>query len=60
VSKKNADVRVYVVESKSVSPVLLQADQERQFTIDEASEKELLTLPKMWSTQKTKCLIEDD
>jgi hypothetical protein len=63
IAKKNADVRVYVVESKSISPVLLQADQERQFTIDEVSEKELLTLPKMWSstaTKPTKCLIEDD
>jgi hypothetical protein len=72
IAKKNADVRVYVVESKSVSPVLLQADQESRFTINEASEKELLTNPKagvnvntldkMWSTanKPTKCLIEDD
>lgn len=76
IAKKNADVRVYVVESKSVSPVLLQTDQESRFTIDEASEKEMLTnpkagvntlpkagvntLPKMWSTKQTACLIEDD
>jgi len=68
--KHGSDVRVYVVESKSVSPVLLQTDQESRFTIDEASEKEMLTnpkagvntLPKMWSTasKPTKCLIEDD
>jgi hypothetical protein len=60
IAKKNADVKVYVVESKSVSPLLLQTDQESRFTIDEASEKELLTIPKMWSTKPTKCLIEDD
>ena len=67
--RHGSDVRVYVVESKSISPVLLQADQESRFTIDEVSEKEMLTipkagvntLPKMWSTsQTTKCLIEDD
>ena len=44
--KHGSDVKVYVVESKSVSPVLLQADQESRFTIDEASEKEMLTIPK--------------
>jgi hypothetical protein len=58
--KHGSDVKVYVVESKSVSPVLLQTDQESRFTIDETSEKELLTIPKMWATKPAKCLIEDD
>jgi len=60
IAKKNAEVRVYVVESKSVSPVLLEADPEI-FTIDSSKERDILTIPQMFATgQRTKCLIEDD
>jgi hypothetical protein len=59
---KSRPCEVYVVESKSVSPVLLEVDRESMYTIAEKDEKEILTLPKMWSTatNSTKCLIEDD
>jgi len=60
VKKRGAEgCRVYVVESKSISPVLLEADLETRYTVADNDEKEILTLPKMWSN-KTKCLIDDD
>jgi hypothetical protein len=46
---------VYVVEAKTVSPVLLEVDQ--VIDINEKDEADILTLPKMWLT---KCLITDD
>ena len=46
---------VYVVEAKTVSPVLLEVDQ--VIDINEKDEADILTLTKMWST---KCLITDD
>jgi len=55
--KRGCTVPVYVVESKTVSPVLLEVEQAVRHTIDEAQEKAILTLPSMWST---KCLIMDD
>jgi hypothetical protein len=55
--KRGCAVPVYVVESKTVSPVLLEVEQVTRHMIDEAQEKAILTLPSMWST---KCLIMDD
>ena len=50
---------VYVVTANSVSPVLLEVDRDIRVTVSEEDEKDILTLPKMWSSQ-TKCLIVDD
>jgi hypothetical protein len=52
---KNKGCPVYVVEAKTVSPVLLEVDQ--VIDINEKDEADILTLTKMWST---KCLITDD
>lgn len=56
--KHGSDVRVYVVESKSVSPVLLEVDRENIYNIIEKHEKEILTIPKMFATAK--CMIVDE
>jgi len=58
-SKITSDFRVYVVSANSVSPVLLEVDQVQQFSVSEKDEKDILTLPKLWST-KNKCMITDD
>jgi hypothetical protein len=55
---KNKGCPVYVVEAKTVSPVLLEVDQ--VIDINEKDEADILTLPKMWSTKPTTCLITDD
>jgi len=62
IAKKRPGCPVYVVAAGSVSPVLLEVDQVAQsVNILEDEEKEILTLPKMWSASKsTPCLIMDD
>lgn len=58
--KYSAPIRpVYVVQANSVSPVLLEVDREAHITVSEKDEKDILTLPAMWSKQ-TPCLITDD
>lgn len=58
--KRGNSVPVYVVTATSVSPVLLEIDQATHVTVTEDEEKAILTLPKMWSSKPTKCLILDD
>ena len=62
IAKKRPGCSVYVVASGSVSPVLLEVEQvAARVNIMEDEEKEILTLPKMWSsTKSTPCLITDD
>jgi len=60
IAKNRRDCRVYIVEAKSVSPELLEVDQATHITIDEKQEASILTLPGMWSSKATKCLITDD
>lgn len=58
IAKKRTDARVYVVNSNSVSPILLEVDTTRQMSVSEKEEKEILTLPMLWG-KNTKCLIQD-
>lgn len=62
IAKKNVSrsYPVYVVNANSVSPVLLEVDQVQQYSVSENDEKEILTLPKLWSKNTQKCLILDD
>jgi hypothetical protein len=55
-------MKVYVVESKGVTPILLEVEAAIRFNIGEDDEAAILTLPKMWasSAKSVKCLIEDD
>ena len=57
--RRSSTVPVYVVQANTVSPVLLEVDREAHITVSEKDEKDILTLPAMWSKQ-TKCLIMDD
>jgi hypothetical protein len=45
---------VYVVEANSVTPILLDVDP---VSITEREEKDILTIPKMFSKM---CMIKDD
>lgn len=60
--KRRPEMKVYVVESKGVTPILLEVEAKSQFHIKEEDETDILTLPKMWasSAKEVKCLIEDD
>jgi len=62
IAKRRPDIKVYVVESKGLTPVLLQIDSVSHFQIKEKDEADILTLPKMWSSsaKSVKCLIQDD
>ena len=62
IAKRRPGCPVYVVEAKSVTPVLLEVDAVTRFNIKDEDEAEILTLPKMWSSsaKATKCLIKDD
>jgi hypothetical protein len=54
IAKRRPECPVYVVSANSVTPVLLDVDP---VTITEKEEKDILTIPKMFSKQ---CLINDD
>jgi len=58
IAKRRPDCPVYVVEATSVTPVLLEIDT--QFSVTDKEEKDILTIPKMFSTKAAKCLISDD
>jgi len=58
--KRPSTVPVYVVQGNSVSPVLLEVDREAHITVSEKEEKDILTLPAMWKSKQTQCLITDD
>jgi len=51
-----------VVESKGITPTLLEVEATTRFHIKEEDEAAILTLPKMWasSAKSTTCLIKDD
>jgi len=53
IAKRRPTARVYLVNANSVSPILLDVE----FNVTEKEEKDILTLPKMFSAKK--CLIED-
>ena len=59
IAKRRPECPIYVVEAKSVTPVLLEVDFTPRNAISEKEEKDILTLPKMFKKQ-TKCLITDD
>ena len=58
--KRTSTVPVYVVQANSVSPVLLEVDREAHITVSEKEEKDILTLPAMWKSKQTPCLITDE
>jgi hypothetical protein len=63
IAKKRSDCKVYVVEAKTVEPVLLDIQNTRQIT--EKEEADILTIPKMFATANgvssaKKCLISDE
>ena len=62
IAKKRPEMKVYVVESKGVTPTLLEVEATTRFHIKEEDEAAILTLPKMWasSAKSTTCLIKDD
>jgi hypothetical protein len=62
IAKRRPEMKVYVVESKGVTPILLEVEAAVRFNIKEEDEAAILTLPKMWasSAKSVKCLIEDD
>lgn len=62
IAKRRPEMKVYVVESKGVSPILLEVEAAARFNIKEDDEVAILTLPKMWasSAKSVTCLIKDD
>jgi hypothetical protein len=63
IAKKRPECPIYVVEANSVTPVLLEVDFTPRNAISEKDEKEILTIPKMFSNSSKKpkpCLINDD
>ena len=54
-AKRRRDCKIYVVEAKTVEPVLL----EPQYTVTDKEEKDILTIPQMFSKAK-KCMISDE
>jgi hypothetical protein len=56
IAKRRSDCKIYVVEAKTVEPVLLSVEQ-RKYSVSEKEEAEILTIPQMFS--KAKCLITD-
>jgi hypothetical protein len=62
IAKRRPEMKVYVVESKGVTPILLEVEATTRFNIKEDDEAAILTLPKMWasSAKGTSCLIKDD
>jgi hypothetical protein len=62
IAKRRPEMKVYVVESKGVSPTLLEVEAAARFNIKEDDEAAILTLPKMWasSAKSVTCLIKDD
>lgn len=59
IAKKRSDCKIYVVEAKTVEPVLLDAEVTRSITDKE--EADILTIPKMFAKSgQSKCLISDD
>jgi hypothetical protein len=54
IAKRRPECPVYVVEANSVTPILLDVDP---VTITEKEEKDILTIPKMFSKM---CMIKDD
>ena len=59
IAKRRPKSLIYVVEANSVTPVLLEVDFTPRNAISEKQEKDILTIPKMFSKAK-KCLINDD
>jgi len=59
IAKRRPDCPIYVVEAKSVTPVLLEIDFTPRNAISEKEEKDILTLPKMFKKQ-IECLISDE
>jgi len=62
IAKRRPEIKVYVVESKGITPTLLEVEATARFHIKEEDEAAILTLPKMWasSAKSTTCLIKDD
>lgn len=60
IAKRRPTCPVYVVAANTVSPVLLEVDQAIHHSVSEKDEKEILTLPSIWSTRQTKCLLTDE
>ena len=57
IAKRRSDCKVYVVEAKTVDPVLLSVER----SITEKEEKDILTIPQMFARSgQNKCLISDD
>jgi hypothetical protein len=59
IAKRRPDCPIYVVEAKSITPVLLEVDFTLRNSISEKEEKDILTLPKMFKKQ-IECLIRDE
>ena len=59
IAKRRPDCPIYVVEAKSITPVLLEVDFTLRNSISEKEEKDILTLPKMFKKQ-IECLISDE
>ena len=53
IAKRRSDCKVYVVQAKTVEPVLLDVER---CAISEKEEKDILTIPQMF--QAKKCLID--
>jgi hypothetical protein len=60
IAKKRPGVKVYVINSNSITPILLEVDETAQMTVSEKEERDILTLPKLWAKNNTKCLLRDD
>lgn len=52
IAKRRPGCQVYVVEAKSVAPVLLEVDSVAKYAIKDEDEADILTLPKMWGQSK--------
>ena len=60
IARKRPNTSVYIVNANSVSPILLEVDEVAPMTVSEKEEKDILTLPQIWSKNTAKCLIRDD
>lgn len=60
IAKKRMDVKVYVVNSNSITPILLEVDEGAHLTVSEKEERDILILPKLWAKNTAKYMIRDD
>jgi hypothetical protein len=60
IAKRSPEKKIYLILAGTVTPVLLEVEQAKTFTVSETEEKEIFTIDKAFAKQKqVTCLIRD-